>query len=506
VDHRILIRWLLLSAGVVAGCSGSSSSSQTGGGGSGSTAGTDGGTAVTRTCSDLFDQSTLAAYAIDIASDQWAALTADFMNISAVQAGTPPQTYRPITFHYGSETVATAEIHLHGQSSWVQTVQDDTNPKMQFEISFDQIDPQGSFHGVKKLVFDMPRDDWTFLNERISDAWFRQIGIMAPCANSGTMTINGAYYGLYVTEESKGSQLIREFYPNDPNGDFLNGGVKPTTTDGGVNVQREDQFWNAVDITTLRQIMDLPNSLLEWAAEAILNDSDGYYGGDHNFYIYDEGAPGFVFIPTDVDSTLEWMSVFTSVGYQQHPIYWWNKPTPQPPGQQYLIVMNDPASRAQYAQAIATQLPKWNSGEIQGWINNWSSQIANAVAMDTHKWATVDQFNMAIATDLQEVTQRPTFLQSFVDCENGMSATDQDGDGVPWCNDCDDTNPAVHPGAKEICGNHIDDNCNGVVDEDCPGEVPQYPGETDGGPPATSYITNDVGDGGVANTDGGARD
>ncbi|NCU05212.1 MAG: T9SS type A sorting domain-containing protein [Chitinophagaceae bacterium] len=31
--------------------------------------------------------------------------------------------------------------------------------------------------------------------------------------------------------------------------------------------------------------------------------------------------------------------------------------------------------------------------------------------------------------------------------------------------DCNDRNPAVNPGAVEVCGNKIDDNCNGVVDE-----------------------------------------
>ena len=32
-------------------------------------------------------------------------------------------------------------------------------------------------------------------------------------------------------------------------------------------------------------------------------------------------------------------------------------------------------------------------------------------------------------------------------------------------NDCDDTRASVNPGAMEIAGNHIDDNCNGLVDE-----------------------------------------
>ena len=44
-------------------------------------------------------------------------------------------------------------------------------------------------------------------------------------------------------------------------------------------------------------------------------------------------------------------------------------------------------------------------------------------------------------------------------------ALDTDGDGYSTCSgDCDDSNPAIHPGVAEAC-NGADDNCNGMVDE-----------------------------------------
>lgn len=44
---------------------------------------------------------------------------------------------------------------------------------------------------------------------------------------------------------------------------------------------------------------------------------------------------------------------------------------------------------------------------------------------------------------------------------------DNDSDGYTQDVDCNDNNPAINPGAAEVCGDGIDNNCNGETDEGC---------------------------------------
>ena len=118
---------------------------------------------------------------------------------------------------------------------------------------------------------------------------------------------------------------------------------------------------------------------------------------------------------------------------------------------------------------------------------------AQVSAPDVYSFALVPR-----ATDLdtahflsKEATQT---LQPYLSAE--VEVVDADGDGSPAGPDCDDARADIHPGAPEICGDGVDDDCSGQADEAC------GPGGNDAG--TDGEEPNDV-DAGAAN-DGGAGD
>jgi spore coat protein CotH len=421
-------------------------------------------------CSDLFDPDVVRTYSLEIDPGEWQSIEDEFDNISELQShGNDFAVYHPAIFHLDGETVANASVRLHGQSSWVQAVMfDDGRAKMQFAVAFDKVDPNNRFHGVDKLIFDMPRSDWTFMHERLAHEWLRRTGIMTGCAASARLNVNGSYYGLFVVMEDVGKSVLKRFFPGNYERDLWKAGEEPETNKAAPDQQRRQAFWDAKDLTAVSAIVDLPGSVNTWAAEALLNNADGYYGGFHNFFIYDQGSQGFIFLPLDLDATFDWLALFDQVGATDHPVFWWEaraKPV-APPGHVWSIVMSDAGWRRKYADAMAALLAKWDVAEIQGRIDSWAKQIAPHVAEDPRKWATPDQFNMAVQMAKEVVASRPAYLRTFVECEQNGTGDDKDGDGARWCDDCRDDNASIHVGAAEMC-NGVDDNCNGLVDEGC---------------------------------------
>jgi uncharacterized repeat protein (TIGR03803 family) len=76
--------------------------------------------------------------------------------------------------------------------------------------------------------------------------------------------------------------------------------------------------------------------------------------------------------------------------------------------------------------------------------------------------------------EVYDCTALTTFYQDADGDGYGSAAVHTQACSVPAgyatnSTDCNDSDAAVHPGAIEICGNGIDDNCDGQIDEGCAG-------------------------------------
>jgi hypothetical protein len=86
-------------------------------------------------------------------------------------------------------------------------------------------------------------------------------------------------------------------------------------------------------------------------------------------------------------------------------------------------------------------------------------------------------------------------IDTVTDCERStLRAANRDGDAVDADGDCNDLDPAIHPGATEILDNAVDENCDGVlgVDLDRDGDGATRPNDCDDGDPAIHPGARDV--------------
>ena len=245
-------------------------------------------------CADLYDPSLVPAFEVEISDAQWVALDSDYRQ--------GEKEYHPIVFRYGDEVVEDAMIRLKGNPdfSWF-------SDKMQFVVAFNEVDPDGRFHGLRKLSLDASWYEPTLLRDRISWQVMTDAGgLPAACANSATLSINGVYYGLYTNIEFFDHEwLERTFGDADATGTLWKYGYDPVTNAEGADDDAIDALWGTTDVDTLAGLGDLDEWTRVWAAEAVLGDDDGYWCCDHNYYLYEHPTRGVLFVPWDFDDTFE---------------------------------------------------------------------------------------------------------------------------------------------------------------------------------------------------------
>lgn len=409
-------------------------------------------------CADIFQQSAFPNYSVTISDSEWAALEDEFLNrVERQEMGLEIHPYHPITLTYEDETLD-AMIRLKGQSSWLQAIAFDANPKMQFVISFNEVDKAGRFHGQRKVELDMPRTDGSFLRQRLGLYYLRRSGAIAQCANNATLTINGEFYGLYSHLERLDKEFLQRHFEGFDDGDLWEGGIKIETNEDTYSMTRINSFWAATSADELEPLVDLETSIKHWGFEAMAAQGDGYYNGRANFFLYDHPTEGFMWIPHDLDSAFDYLPADESPLY---PVCQARHPNDR---KHWTLVMNDAGWEESYIQALEDARVAYDAPILQQLTADWARQIFDAADADPHKPFTTFDHELAVENLIEYPAARAATFDEFLECRSQGGNENADGDEYFDCFECDDQDPEVYPGAPERC-NGIDDDCDGLTDE-----------------------------------------
>lgn len=352
-------------------------------------------------CSELYDPDELQTFELTFSEGEWRGVQSD------CQGGV--QNYRPMELTWNGETVA-AEARLKGNWSWSCT-------KPQFVISFNETDPDGRFHGLRKLMLDAPWYDRTILHERLAFPLFEKRGLPYSCANSARVLVNGEYLGLYTNIERIDHEYLERHF-DDPDGNLYQGGAELKTNEDVGDISDLVFLQSAGTVEEIEALVDLDQAIAEWATEAMVPAMDNYWAGvEINYYLYDHPTRGFVYLPYDLDlsfgdsaysdGSLVWPDTLTSdpITYEHNG---WRKE------QLFMTVLADRAWCDRYVEEMALARAAYDPDEIADQLTAWDAQIADAVAEDPNKPFSTRDHEDAVADLRRFLSDRAEFVDEWL--------------------------------------------------------------------------------------------
>ncbi len=375
-------------------------------------------------CADVYDPDQVVRFDVEFDEATWQALLADRANLA--------QTYHPIVFRYGDEPAITdAMIRLKGNPYALQAWD-----KMQFVVSFNETNPAGRFHGLRKVNLDHAPYDPTLLRPRVGFDYFADLGVPSSCANTAELYFNGALYGVFSNIEVVNKDFLDRNFADDDGNLYKYGRIKETNEDD-LDTSDVDAFWAATTVDELAATADVEQLVAFWAAEAALPFGDGWWGHNrNNFFLYHTVDRGFIALPWDPDFALDVDTYAADPLTYDFP--WDQGVTPRP--DPWYVVVAEPAWCDRFLTGLETALAAYDAPGRAAQVQAWATQIRPSVAQDPF-------------VDLADHDGRVQGLRDFLGLRADYLAAwladrralplDGDADGVATCRDCDDGDPAV---------------------------------------------------------------
>ncbi|MDP2304941.1 MAG: CotH kinase family protein [Pseudomonadota bacterium] len=354
-----------------------------------------------KACPDLYDPDTVPTFELQFRDGELQALRAD------CAAGS--QEYHPVAFTYDGETVD-AMVRLKGNWSW-------SCDKLQFVVSFNEEDPSGRFHGQRKVMLDAPWYDRTLMHERIAFPLFEQRGLPYSCVNNAKVVVNGDYYGLYANIERIDKEYLERHF-EEPDGNLYQGGTELKTNEDVGDTTNLVALQAATTVEEIAALMDLDQAVAEWATEAMLPAMDNYWAGvEINYYLYDHPTRGFVYLPYDLDLS------FGDAAYTNGDPVWPDAVASDPILYEHsgwqkeaLVerVLSDRAWCERFVEELVLSRAAYSPEDMQGRLDAWEAQIAEAVEDDPNKVGSMADHEAAVAELRAFFVERAAYVDDWL--------------------------------------------------------------------------------------------
>ena len=354
-----------------------------------------------QTCSPMYPQDSVPTFELEISDENWQAIQSDCSSWA--------QTYRPVTFSYQGKT-ASAMVRLKGNWSW-------SCDKLQFVISFNEEDPDGRFHGLRKIVLDAPWYDHSLLHERLAFSLFEERGLPYSCADNARLNINGEYYGLYANVERIDREYLERHF-EDPDGNLYQAGSELKTNEDVYDTSDIEALNGARGVDEIAALVDLDQAVAEWSMEAMIPAMDNYWAGvEINYYLYSHPSRGFVYLPYDMDIS------FGDAAYSDGSLVWPDTVSADPIHYEHSgwrkealveTVLADSWWCSRFVEELELSRDAFQPEALVEKIELWDGQIREDLAQDPNKLYTMAQHDAAIEHLKDFVFDRADFVDSWL--------------------------------------------------------------------------------------------
>jgi len=337
--------------------------------------------------------------------------------------------------------------------------------KAGFKIRFD-LDHRERFRGLRRMTLNNMVQDRSKISEWTAYSIFRAMGLAAPRVGYVWVRLNGEPKGLYANIETPDNVFYSQWYWST---DRVYEGAYGQDLFYDRLEDLESDIGDPDGGEALRPLVDLietagPNHLMEQGADLVAWDSvlgvfatevfighwDGYAPTRNNYYIH-----------LDDDQRASWLPWGTDQTFRRRQGLYEGR------GRLFEACVNDLFCLMEYDRALLRVLDATTALNLTESIPALAERLAPY--MEADPYVDAERALREVTETLNFLRERREHVVETLACLTSGEG-DPDGDGFACHYDCGPDDPLVFPGAEEACGDGIDQDCNGIIDDgaNCP--------------------------------------